>query len=329
MMLGSLLFAVCCSAVLAHFNTNLDQNWELWKKTYNKFYSSKDEELGRRELWERNLELITIHNLEASMGLHSYDLGMNHMGDMTTEEILPLLATTDIIPDLRETAEFVGSSGAAVPDSLDWRDKGYVTSVKNQGKCGSCWAFSAVGALEGQLKKTTGKLVSLSPQNLVDCSSKYGNKGCKCGSKRAAFEYVIANGGIDSESSYPYKGVQGPCRYNPSKRAAKCTKYKKVRRGDEEALKQAVVSIGPISVSIDASRPQFKLYRSGIYRDPSCTNKTNHAVLVVGYGARAGQDFWLVKNSWGTTFGEKGYVRIARNQNNMCGIASRAIYPVM
>ncbi|RXN31728.1 cathepsin S-like protein [Labeo rohita] len=329
MMLGSLLFAVCCCTALAHFNTNLDQNWELWKKTYNKFYSSKDEELGRRELWERNLELITIHNLEASMGLHSYDLGMNHMGDMTTEEILPLLATTDIIPDLRETAEFVGSSGAAVPDSLDWRDKGYVTSVKNQGKCGSCWAFSAVGALEGQLKKTTGKLVSLSPQNLVDCSSSYGNKGCKGGSKRAAFQYVIDNGGISSESFYPYKGVQGPCRYKQSKYAAKCTNYTKVRRGDEEALKQAVASIGPISVSIDASRPQFKLYRSGIYRDPSCTNKTNHAVLVVGYGGHAGQAFWLVKNSWATTYGEKGYVRMARNQNNMCGIASRAIYPVM
>ncbi|KAI2645482.1 Cathepsin S [Labeo rohita] len=280
MMLGSLLFAVCCSTALAHFNTNLDQNWELWKKTYNKFYSSKDEELGRRELWERNLELITIHNLEASMGLHSYDLGMNHMGDMTTEEILPLLATTDIIPDLRETAEFVGSSGAAVPDSLDWRDKGYVTSVKNQGKCGSCWAFSAVGALEGQLKKTTGKLVSLSPQNLVDCSSSYGNKGCKGGSKRAAFQYVIDNGGISSESSYPYKGVQGPCRYNPSKYAAKCTNYTKVRRGDEEALKQAVASIGPISVSIDASRPQFKLYRSGEYFFPTHFNQTDYQIKV-------------------------------------------------
>ncbi|KAL0150612.1 hypothetical protein M9458_054073, partial [Cirrhinus mrigala] len=208
MMLGSLLFAVCCSAALAHFNTNLDQNWELWKKTHNKFYSSKDEELGRRELWEKNLELITIHNLEASMGLHSYDLSMNHMGDMTTEEILQLLGTTRIPPDFkRETAEFVGSSGAPVPNSMDWRDKGYVTSVKDQGSCGSCWAFSAVGALEGQLKKTTGKLVDLSPQNLVDCSSSYGNRGCSGGWINDAFRYVIGNGGINSESSYPYKGM--------------------------------------------------------------------------------------------------------------------------
>uniref|UniRef100_A0A8C1JUH4 Cathepsin S, ortholog 2, tandem duplicate 2 n=1 Tax=Cyprinus carpio TaxID=7962 RepID=A0A8C1JUH4_CYPCA len=330
MMLGSLLFVVCCSTALAHFSTNLDQHWELWKKTHNKFYSSKVEELGRRELWERNIQLITLHNLEASMGLHSYDLGMNHMGDMTTEEILQSFATTRVPPGFkRQTAEFVGSSGAPVPDSLDWREKGYVSSVKNQGACGSCWAFSAVGALEGQLMKTTGKLVDLSPQNLVDCSSGYGNKGCNGGWMTDAFQYVIDNGGIDSESSYPYKGVQGPCRYDPSQRAANCTKYYYVSEGDEEALKQAVANIGPISVAIDATRPQFVFYRSGVYNDPSCSKIINHAVVVVGYGAIAGQDFWLVKNSWGTGFGDGGYIRMARNQNNMCGIASYASYPIM
>ncbi|XP_059423990.1 cathepsin S-like [Carassius carassius] len=312
MMFGSLLFAVCCSAALAHFNTNLDQHWELWKKTHNKIYSSKVEELGRRELWERNVELITLHNLEASMGLHSYDLSMNHMGDMTTEEILQTLATSRVPPGFKTQApEFVGSPGASVPDSMDWREKGYVSSVKNQGQ-GSCWAFSAVGALEGHLMNTTGKLVDLSPQNLVDCS---------CCWITAAFQYVIDNGGIDSESSYPYEGVQGPCRYDPSKRAAMCSKYYSVRKGDEEALKQAVANIGPISVSIDATRPQFIMYHSGVYNDPSCSKIINHAVLVVGYGAIAGQDFWLVKNSWGTGFGDGGYIRMARNQNNMCGIA--------
>ncbi|KAL0148081.1 hypothetical protein M9458_056621, partial [Cirrhinus mrigala] len=263
MMLGSLLFAMCCSAALAHFNTNLDQNWELWKKTHNKFYSSKDEELSKREVWEKNLEFITIHNLEASMGLHSYDLSMNHMGDMTTEEILQLLATTRIPPDFkRETAEFVGSSGAPVPNSVDWRKKGYVTSVKDQCHCKSCWAFSAVGALEGQLMKTTGKLVDLSPQNLVDCAPSYQNKGCNTGWMIDAFKYVIGNGGIDSESSYPYKGVQGPCRYNQSERAAKCSYYYNVRPRDEESLKQAVATIGPISAAIDASKQTFQFYQS-------------------------------------------------------------------
>uniref|UniRef100_A0A673IU16 Cathepsin S, ortholog 2, tandem duplicate 2 n=1 Tax=Sinocyclocheilus rhinocerous TaxID=307959 RepID=A0A673IU16_9TELE len=307
MMLGSLLFAVCCSAALAHFNTNLDQHWELWKKTHNKFYST-----GRRELWERNLELITIHNLEASMGLHSYDLGMNHMGDMTTEEILQTLATTRVPPGFkRQAPEFLDSSGAAVSDSLDWREKAYVSSVKNQGACGSCWTFSSFGALEGQLMKTTGKLVELSPQNLVDCSSSYGTHGCNGDWMTNAFQYVIGNGGIDPESSYPYEGVQRQCRYNPSQRAANCTKYYSVHKGDEEALKQAVANIGPISVAIDATHPQFILYRSGVYNDPSCSKILQQEHL------------------WGTGFGDGGYIRMARNQNNMCGIASYACYPVI
>ncbi|KAL0147382.1 hypothetical protein M9458_056630, partial [Cirrhinus mrigala] len=181
----------------------------------------------------------------------------------TTEDVLQLLATTRVPPDFkRETAEFVGSSGAAIPKSLDWRKKGYVTSVKDQGHCGSCWAFSAVGALEGQLKKTTKKLVDLSPQNLVDCSSSYGPQGCNGGWMNDAFKYVIGNGGIDSESSYPYEGVQGPCRYNQSKRSAKCSYYYNVRQGDEEALKEAVATIGPIAVAIDASKQQFQFYHS-------------------------------------------------------------------
>ncbi|KAL1279351.1 hypothetical protein QQF64_026024 [Cirrhinus molitorella] len=180
----------------------------------------------------------------------------------TTEEILKTLATTRVPPDFeRQAPEFLGSPGAAVPDSVDWRKKGYVTSVKNQGQCGSCWAFSSVGALEGQLMKTTGKLVDLSPQNLVDCSSSYGTKGCDAGWPISAFQYVIANGGIDSESSYPYEAEQGQCRYSPSHRAANCTNYYFVTGGDEEALKQAVANIGPISVCIDATG-NFGLYHS-------------------------------------------------------------------
>nr|XP_055066508.1 cathepsin S, ortholog2, tandem duplicate 1 [Misgurnus anguillicaudatus] len=329
-MFGSLLFVVFCGAALAHFNSNLDQHWEMWKKTHGKSYTSEVEELGRREVWERNLQLITIHNLEVSMGMHSYDLGMNHMGDMTSEEILQTLAVTRVPPGFRrQIGRFRGSSGSAPPESLDWREKGYVTGVKMQGACGSCWAFSSVGALEGQLKKTTGKLIDLSPQNLVDCSSKYGNKGCNGGFMSSAFQYVIDNGGIDPETSYPYEAVQGQCRYNPSVHAANCTKYYFTPQGDENALKQALADVGPISVAIDATRPQFIMYRSGVYNDQTCTKNVNHAVLAVGYGTLDGQDYWLVKNSWGATFGDGGYIRIARNQNNMCGIASYACYPVM
>ncbi|KAK2916932.1 hypothetical protein Q8A67_001306 [Cirrhinus molitorella] len=317
MMPRSLLFAMCCSSALAYLNSSLDQDWDLWKKKYHKFYSS-EEELGRRETWEKNLELIANHNKQASMGLYSYKLSMNHLSDMTTEEILKTLATTRVPPDFeRQAPEFLGSPGAAVPDSVDWRKKGYVTSVKNQVKM--C-KHSTVLAF----------LVDLSPQNLVDCSSSYGTKGCDGGWPISAFQYVIANGGIDSESSYPYEAEQGQCRYSPSHRAANCTNYYFVTGGDEEALKQAVANIGPISVCIDATG-NFGLYHSGVYNDPSCNNDVNHAVLVVGYGVDSvtGLKFWLVKNSWGTDFGEGGYIRMARNQSNMCGIASYASFPVV
>ncbi|XP_066577467.1 cathepsin S [Amia ocellicauda] len=332
MLCGSLLITVLCGVVAAHLHLDpdLDIHWELWKKTHGKSYRSQVDEGERRVLWEKNLRLISQQNLEASLGMHSYELGMNHLGDMTTEEVLAMLAGTRVRPGIqRGTTSFVRSSGAPVPDAIDWRDKGCVTEVKYQGACGSCWAFSAAGALEGQLKLKTGKLVDLSPQNLVDCSSKYGNLGCNGGYIDDAFHYVQDNGGIDSDSSYPYTAADGQCRYDVANRAANCSSYSSLPEGDENALKEALATIGPISVVIDATRPQFLLYKSGVYDDPSCTHNLNHAVLAVGYGTLDGKDFWLVKNSWGKSFGDQGYIRMVRNKDDQCGIALYAFYPKM
>ncbi|KAK6471383.1 cathepsin S-like [Huso huso] len=207
MLLACVIVTLLCAPAMArlHIDPTLDLHWELWKKTYNKDYSSQEEDGERRVTWEKNLKLITLHNLEHSLGMHTYDLGMNHMGDMTSEEVLAKLTGVRLPSHLeRGNATFTRSSGATVPDAIDWRDKGCVTEVKNQGACGSCWAFSVAGALEAQLKLKTGQLVSLSPQNLVDCSSKYGNLGCNGGYITEAFQYVIDNQGIDSDSSYPY-----------------------------------------------------------------------------------------------------------------------------
>ncbi|XP_032373844.1 cathepsin S [Etheostoma spectabile] len=329
-MFASLLLVSLCVGAAAMIDSRLDDHWELWKKTHAKKYRNEVEEVRRRELWEKNLMLITLHNLEASMGLHTYDLGMNHMGDLTQEEILQSYATLSVPADMqRAPSAFVGTSGTDVPDTMDWRQKGCVTRVKMQGSCGSCWAFSAAGALEGQLAKTTGKLVDLSPQNLVDCSSKYGNHGCNGGFMHQAFQYVIDNQGIDSDASYPYTGQSQPCHYNPVNRAANCSSYSFLPEGDEGVLKQALANIGPISVAIDATRPRFTFYRSGVYDDPSCTLKVNHGVLAVGYGTLSGEDYWLVKNSWGTSFGDQGYIRMARNKKNQCGIALFGCYPIM
>ncbi|KAM6168748.1 cathepsin S [Erethizon dorsatum] len=321
---------LACSLAMAHLlkDPTLDHHWHLWKKTYGKQYQEKNEEEVRRLIWEKNLKFVMLHNLEHSMGMHSYDLGMNHLGDMTSEEVLSLMSSLRVPSQWPRNVTYKSDPNQKLPDSVDWREQGCVTEVKYQGSCGACWAFSAVGALEAQVKLKTGNLVSLSAQNLVDCSTeKYRNKGCNGGFMTEAFQYIIDNNGIDSETSYPYKAVDEKCHYDSKNRAATCSSYTQLPYGSEEALKEAVALKGPVSVAIDASHSSFFLYRSGVYYDPSCTQNVNHGVVVVGYGNLDGKDYWLVKNSWGLHFGDQGYIRMARNSGNHCGIASYSSYP--
>uniref|UniRef100_A0A3B4AKG4 Cathepsin S n=1 Tax=Periophthalmus magnuspinnatus TaxID=409849 RepID=A0A3B4AKG4_9GOBI len=308
-------------------NVNLDKHWNLWKKKHSKVYSHQIEELGRRRIWEYNLELINVHNLETSLGLHSFGMGINHYGDLVSGTVLLLSGLMN--PYLERGPFNLNMVNVSLPSAVDWRKKGLVTEVKTQGSCGSCWAFSAAGALEGQLKKSTGVLMSLSTQNLLDCSNKYGNRGCEGGFMSNAFKYVMRNKGIATDNSYPYHGKRGHCKYNPDYKAGSCSGYTFLPKGDEHALKVAVATVGPISVAIDASKPKFIFYKNGVYKDKSCTHSVNHGALVVGYGTEAGQDYWLVKNSWGTAYGEDGYVKIARNKKNLCGITLYACFPVM
>ena len=202
--------------------------------------------------------------------------------------------------------------------------------MKNQGQCGSCWSFSTTGSLEGQHFRKNNKLVSLSEQNLVDCSKAHGNHGCKGGWMNTAFEYIKQNGGIDTEQSYPYLGTDvGECKFSKSSIGATCTGYTSIKAGDEEQLKNAAATIGPIAVAIQVTS-SFQSYHSGVYYEPACNpNQLNHAVLVVGYGNEGGHDYWLVKNSWGQGFGQDGYIKMARNKGNNCGIASAASYPLV
>jgi len=216
-----------------------------------------------------------------------------------------------------------------LPESMDWRTKGAVTPVKDQGQCGSCWAFSSTGSLEGQHFRKTGKLVSLSEQNLVDCSTSFGNDGCDGGLMDDAFKYVKANGGIDTETAYPYEAQDDTCRFNKADVGATDVGFMDVPEGDENALKEVVAVHGPVSIAIDASQQSFQFYHQGIYDDPNCSStQLDHGVLAVGYGSEGGRDYWLVKNSWNTTWGDKGYIKIARNENNVCGVASSASIPL-
>ncbi|MBN3317164.1 CATL1 protein, partial [Atractosteus spatula] len=317
----------------------LNSAWNAWKSLHGRQYR-EDEEGYRRKVWEDNLRFIEQHNLEHSQGNHSYTLGMNHFGDLTQQEFNELM--TGFSPD--ESLEDTPVSNWTIshrrrPREVDWRNKGYVTKVKNQGACGSCWAFSAVGALEGQHFRKTGKLVSLSEQNLVDCTKnkKYINYGCRGGLMDRAFKYIKDNKGIASDKSYPYTAKDnGGCRYKPGQKAASCRGFRWVPHRNERALRDAVAFIGPISVALDAGRRTFQFYRSGIYYDIKCSKTINHAVLAVGYGVsffksahRCPTKFWILKNSWGRQWGDKGYIRLARNYGNHCGIASYAVYPIV
>jgi cathepsin L len=334
-----LVTLICAEAnAKSHYNlVELDELWTSFKKTYDKFYDDEIEDSYRRSILQNNLNYIQKHNIEADLGMHTYTLGVNEYADLTLDEYRKLLLGTRVPPfynntdssNYIETYDEDWQSDSSVSDTVDWRAKGYVTPVKNQKSCGSCWAFSSTGSLEGQNFRKTGKLVSLSEQNLVDCSRAFGNQGCNGGWMSYAFNYVRSNNGIDTDSSYPYVGRDGTCRFTRSGVGAKCTGYKTIPAGNEVALQQAVATVGPISVAIDAGHASFQLYKSGVYNEPACTSRVNHAVLVVGYGTYGTNNYWLVKNSWGTSWGTNGYIMMSRNKRNQCAIASYGIYPTM
>ncbi|KAI3388621.1 hypothetical protein SNEBB_010255 [Seison nebaliae] len=309
----------------------LDDLWDVYKEKYDKIFNSIEEEIIHRQIYDENVKYIERHNLEEEQGLHTYRLGINQFTDLTNEQFL------------RSMGVFGGSGKEAerkskesqkirrnIPGAVDWRKKGYVTPVKNQIQCLASWAFSATGSLEGQWFKMYSKLVSLSEQNLVDCSSAFGNRGCFGGTMKNAFDYIQNNDGIDTEASYPFKQFETICKYKKENRGATLDGYFEIKSGDEDSLVDAVITAGPISTTIDASNLSFQLYDSGIYYEPHCSSTSvNHGALIVGYGSEDYVDYYIVKNSWGTTWGQEGYIYMARNRNNNCGIATLASYPLV
>jgi len=215
-----------------------------------------------------------------------------------------------------------------VPDAIDWRQKGVVAPVKDQKQCGSCWAFSATGALESAHAIKVGKLTELSEQNLVDCSGSFGNMGCDGGMPSWALEYVKYNNGQDTETAYPYTGQDGSCQFSLSSVGATVQEVINITQGDEKAMKEALGTFGPLSVAFDVTNDLMN-YKEGVYTSDECSSDpmhVNHAVLAVGYDSKASTPYWIIKNSWGTDFGVKGFFNIKMNEN-MCGIANYAVYP--
>jgi len=325
------ILAVLCQFLPGSDSMSLHElahdEWEAFKVLHGKTYGNHVEEQFRKKIYLNNRKKIAVHNKLADQ---PFQLSINKFGDILPHEFVNIHNGLKVPKNRTLLRMGVGSflppANVQVPDAVDWREKGYVTPVKNQGQCGSCWAFSSTGALEGQVFRKTGKLVQLSEQNLVDCSREFENNGCEGGLPDNAFNYIRSNGGIDTENAYPYEGQDDTCRYKKAEKGGSDTGFMDVKSGDEEMLKIAVATIGPISVGIDASHESLQFYSQGIYHEEKCsTTELDHAVLVVGYGTENGEDYWIVKNSWSAEWGEKGYIRMARNKNNHCGIATRQL----
>jgi len=293
---------------------------------YNKKYTH-DTFFYRYTVFKANMDKIALANKQK----HAYKLGMNDMGDMTHAEFKATKLGYNRVDRAHLRAKNACAlPNKAVPASVNWVTAGAVTPIKNQGQCGSCWSFSTTGALEGAVQIAAKQLISLSEQQLIDCSTAQGNQGCNGGLMDDAFQYIISNGGLTTEDGYPYTAT-GPNTCNvTTPLASTCTGYCDVTSGSETALAQAV-AVGPVSVAIEADQNCFQFYSGGVLDDPTCGTNLDHGVLAVGYGkdSASGLNYWYVKNSWGSSWGVDGYVLIAKDTGGVgeCGIASEPSYP--
>jgi len=311
---------------------------------YRKEYDTEEEKMAAFRTFVKNLRLIEAHNAKAG-GMSK--LAVNAFADVEPEVFKSnkLGLKNKPADERRKFYNNLGvfrASGVAVPDSIDWRTKGAVTPVKNQGQCGSCWSFSTTGALEGRNQVLTGDLCSISEQQFVDCDTE-NDHGCNGGLMDYAFAFAEKHN-LCSEESFPYEGTDGKCPADLESTCKVCvpkgsvTGFQDVKSNDVDAMKEAL-SQGPVSVAIEADQAVFQFYKSGVVTSAECGNQLDHGVLAVGYGVdkddATGEDipYFLVKNSWGPSWGVDGYVKISAKLTSAglseCGILTQPSFPVL
>ena len=306
-LLALLLLAGITSIFLystSHQKSNI--KFDHWATIHAKVYDSEVERNYREKIFNENLAMIQAHNADETQ---NYTRGINQFSDLTQEEFAAKYLTLRVNHRFDQGVSQRGSIGA---ENVDWNAKGMVSPVKNQANCGSCWAFSAIAAIES-LYRLNGQTLSFSEQQLVDCSGPYGNQGCNGGWMDSAFQYVIDHG-IASGESYPYTARTESCKVDSGN--YKISGFVDVQGCDNL---QNALARQPVSVAVDAS--VWSSYRSGVL--DRCGTSVNHGVLAVGLS----DNFWLIKNSWGTGWGESGFIRIARG--NTCAVCSFPSYPTL
>jgi cathepsin L len=310
------LIAVVAASALSEFE--YQGMFTQWVANNAKAYSH-EEFFAKYNTFKANVDFVATNNAANK----SYTVAINKFADLTTAEFGAQMC--GFKPELQTSARFSADVEPTAVQAVDWVKEGAVTPVKDQGQCGSCWAFSATGALEGAWFTTKKALVSLAEQQLVDCAGAQGNQGCNGGLMDSAFQYVIANKGIGSEASYKYTARDGTCKKVASVVTIKG--FKDVTAGDESELAKAIQK-QPIAIAIEADQQCFQFYHSGILDDASCGTNLDHGVLAVGLGtdAASGKDYWRVKNSWGASWGDKGFINFVYGKNQ-CGINQMASYP--
>ncbi|GAB1222555.1 hypothetical protein ENUP19_0115G0018 [Entamoeba nuttalli] len=312
-MFAVILLGLCANAI----------TFEQWQSKY-KFKFSPVERLRRKAIFINNFKYVKEFNKN-----HGFELSVEGPYATLTSEEYQALLNKQIIGNENKGIEAINlKSNKQVPASVDWRAEGKVTPVRDQGSCGSCYSFGAVAAIESRLlisgtTQYTAQTLDLSEQQIVDCAILA--KGCNGGTLQASYNYVKSNG-LMEEKDNPYTGKDGKCLYDKTKTKVS---IEGLRTADiSDAALTAAIAEAPVGVCIDASQISFQLYKAGVYDEPKCKKIMNHCVAAVGYGSQDGQDYYIVKNSWGSFWGMDGYILMSRNKNNQCGICTGISFPV-
>ena len=325
-MFALFILAIVASVAVAHIHERVyyEEKFFNWMKQHKMRAKGGKHFVDMLRNFADNDDFIAQHNADKK---HSYTLGHNRFSHLSNAEYQEFLKLREV--ESRAKAKNIHKKTGDVPDEKDWTKEGAVTDVKDQGQCGSCWAFSTTGSLEGALYLKSGRLESLSEQQFVDCDDV--DHGCDGGLMDQAFQWAHDYGGVAREGDYPYKAIQGTCDTKvKSIPAAAPQSFTDVEPDSVDAMSSAIAQ-QPVSIAIDAGRLTFQLYEKGVYDDPACGTRLNHGVLAVGYGKSNGKDFFKVKNSWGPYWGDHGYILLAKggdvNEKGQCGMLQMGSYP--